>query len=144
MAKWQSGKAMEDGDPAKIRTFRDLLVWQRGMDLTRAIYRETARMPKAKLFGLTSQMRRAASSVPMNISEGFGKHTRPEFIRGLRMAMGSLCELQTAYELATSMHMIEPSSNVLDLLAEEYRMLQALIMKLQAKTRAEQQRSRKK
>ncbi len=124
-------------DRPKIRTFRDLFAWQRGMDLARSIYIATAKMPRSELFGLTNQMRRAASSVPMNIAEGFGKHTRPEFIHGLRTAMGSLCELMTAYELATSLDMIPVTNRVLELLAEVDRLIQALIMKLEAKNQAE-------
>lgn len=116
-----------------IKTFRDLIAWQRGMDLARAIYRESRAMPKEELFALASQMRRAACSVPMNMAEGFGKHTRPEFLHGLRVAMGSLCELMTAYEPATSMRMIPESRRVLELLAEVDRVLGALVLKLEAK-----------
>lgn len=120
-----------------IKTFRDLIAWQRGMELARAVYRATKAMPREEVFALTSQMRRAACSVPMNIAEGFGKHTRPEFLHGLRIASGSLCELMTAYELATSMEMIPVSPRVIDLLAEVDRVLGALIRKLEAKPRTE-------
>ena len=121
----------------KIKTFRDLLVWRRGMDLARLMYRATAQMPKAEQFALTSQMRRAATSIPMNIAEGFGQHTRPEFVHGLRLATGSLLELMTAYELATTLGMIPESTEVLELLAEEDRLLASLIRKLNAKTTTE-------
>ena len=123
----------------KIKIFRDLIVWQRSMDLAREIYRETELMPRTEMFGLTSQMRRAATSVPMNIAEGFGRHTRPEFLHGLRIAMGSLLELMTAYELATSMGQIKPSDRVLELLAETDRVLQALIRSLETKSQKERQ-----
>ncbi len=116
-----------------IKTFRDLLVWQRGMDLARLTYKQTERMPRAELFGLTSQMRRAATSIPMNIAEGMGKHSTAEFIRGLRIATGSLHELMTAYELVTSMGMIDASPMALDAMAEEDRLLGSLIAKLEAK-----------
>lgn len=122
---------------ARIRTFRDLIAWQRGMDVARAIYRTTEAMPSGERFGLTSQMRRAACSVPMNIAEGFGRHTRPEFVHGLRVAMGSPNELSTAYELATTLDMLRPNHKVLELLAEEDRLLQALIMRLEEKTEQE-------
>lgn len=114
----------------KIRTFRDLVVWQRGMDLAREIYRETNRMPKAEMFGLTGQMRRAACSIPLNIAEGFGRYTRPEFVHALRLAAGSLMELMTAYELAASLGMIKASQETLDLMAEQDRLLSGLIRKL--------------
>lgn len=124
----------------KIKTFRDPIVWQRGMDLARAIYRATDSMPKSEMFGLTSQMRRAATSIPMNIAEGFGKHTRPEFVHGLRIAMGSLHELETAFELATSLGLIKTQNKVLELLAEEDRLLNSLIRKLETKTREEKKK----
>jgi four helix bundle protein len=135
VAEWQSGKV--------IKTFRDLLVWQRGMELTREVYVATRAMPKAEMFALTSQMRRAASSIPMNIAEGFGQHTRPKFVNGLRIAVGSLNELMTAYELATSMSLIPSSERILDLLAEEDRLLGSLIAKLEAKSKAEERAGRK-
>jgi four helix bundle protein len=103
------------------------------MDLGRAIYRATEMMPRREIFGLTSQMRRAATSVPLNISEGFGRRTPAEFLHGLRVSMGSLCELMTAYELATSLNMIKPERTALDMLAEEDRDLGALILSLERK-----------
>ncbi len=117
----------------KVNTFRDLIVWQRGMEIARTIYTETNKMPKAEVFSLTSQMRRAATSIPMNIAEGFGRHSRPEFIRGLRIAVGSLLELMTSYEIATTLNMIKPVQATLDLLAEEARLLHSLIKKLESK-----------
>ena len=146
VAKWQSGKVIrrpaggmiDMADKLEpIRVFRDLLVWQRGMDLARAIYLETESMPRAEMFGLTSQMRRASCSIPMSIAEGFGKHSRQEFIRGLRVAMGSLVELMTAYELASSMGMLKQSDAVLNAMEEEDRLISSLIRKLQAKTAEE-------
>ncbi len=127
----------------EIRTFRDLIVWQRGMKLATAIYPATEKMPRSEIFGLTSQIRRAATSIPLNIAEGFGKHTRPEFVHGLRTAMGSLCEVMTAYEIATNLQMIPVNQRILELLAEVDRLLQALIMRLDEKTQEEQKAKRK-
>jgi four helix bundle protein len=125
-----------------IKTFRDLVAWQRGMELTRATYRITQGMPRTELFGLTSQMRRAAASIPMNIAEGFGQHTRPELLHGLRLATGSLFELSTAYELATSLSMIQVEQPLLDLIAEEDRIISALIRSLEEKTARERRAKR--
>jgi four helix bundle protein len=119
----------------EIKTFRDMLVWQKGMDLARLVYHETGAMPKAEVFGLTSQMRRAATSIPMNIAEGFGQHTRPKFIHALRIAAGSLNELMTAYELVVSMKMLSSNPDLQSLLNEEDRLLNALIRSLEAKDR---------
>lgn len=103
------------------------------MDLARVMYRETKAMPRDEIYALTSQMRRAATSVPLNIAEGFGRYSRPDFIRSLRIAVGSLMELMTAYELATSMEMIPPKAETVELLQEEARLLHSLIKKLEAK-----------
>jgi four helix bundle protein len=100
------------------------------MDLARLIYMETGAMPKSEAFALTSQMRRAATSIPMNIAEGFGQWSRPAFVHGLRLASGSLFELMTSYELATSLELIHPSDRVWDWLKEEDRLLGALIQSL--------------
>jgi four helix bundle protein len=83
-----------------IRTFRDLVAWQRGVDLTDVVYRLTAGFPAAERFGLVSQMRRAAVSVPANVAEGYGRGRRAEYIRHLEIARASLYELQTHAEVA--------------------------------------------
>ncbi|MBX3389319.1 MAG: four helix bundle protein [Phycisphaeraceae bacterium] len=121
----------------KVKTFRDLLIWQKGMILAREIYLATRKMPKEEMFCLTNQMRRAACSIPMNIAEGYCKYTRPEYMKGLRTAIGSLGELSTAYEIATSLEMIPVNPGLIAKLAEEDRMIQSLLMKLDAKTKEE-------
>jgi len=118
---------------SKIRTFRDLRVWQCGMDLARLVYAETASMPDAERFGLTSQMRRAAVSIPSNIAEGYGRQSRKDYLKFLRIARGSLVELETQYELTISMNLLKQADRLVELLAEEDRMLQSLIMKIGAK-----------
>ena len=119
-----------------IQTFRDLVVWQRGMELARRVYAESQVMPRDEIFGLTSQMRRAANSIPLNIAEGYGKHSRPELVRGLRIATGSLMELMTAWELAVSLKMVPECQELLDLMREEDRLLSSMIRKLEAKPEA--------
>ena len=81
-------------------TFQDLRVWQDAMNLAEQIYRTTCDFPKHELYGLVSQMRRAAVSVPSNIAEGKGRHSDPDFVRFLLHARGSLLELQTHLLLA--------------------------------------------
>jgi four helix bundle protein len=78
-----------------VRTYRDLLVWQRAMDLVVIAYHLSKRLPKDELYGLTSQMRRAATSVPANIAEGQGRRYTTEFLNFLGIANGSLFELET-------------------------------------------------
>ena len=77
------------------KSYRDLVAWQKAMDLVTAVYRATARFPRDKIYGLTSQLRRAAVSVPSNIAEGPGRYGAAEFRHFLRQANGSLMELET-------------------------------------------------
>jgi four helix bundle protein len=87
----------------KAQSHRDLGVWQRSMDLTLAVYRLTQGFPREEAFGLTSQMRRSAVSIPSNIAEGFGRMSRREFNRFLLIARGSNCELQTQLEISKAL-----------------------------------------
>jgi len=85
---------------SKVQSFRDLLVWQKSMDLTTAVYRITQSFPREEMFGLTSQLRRSAVSIPSNIAEGQGRLSTREFRQFLGVARGSNCELQTQLEIA--------------------------------------------
>jgi len=78
-----------------IHSFRDLIAWQKGMNLVRAVYQVSQRLPGDERFGLVSQMRRAAISVPANIAEGHGRSSTADFLRFLDMAIGSCSELET-------------------------------------------------
>lgn len=77
-----------------IKTFRDLIVWQKSHDLTLEIYRITSKFPAEERYGLTSQLRRAAYSIPSNIVEGHSRKSRKEFLQFLNIAKGSLEELK--------------------------------------------------
>lgn len=90
------------------QSFRDLNVWQRAMQLTVAIYRLTRDFPREELYGLTSQIRRSAVSIPSNIAEGQGRFTNGEFRQFLGIARGSNCELQTQLEIARMLEMGSP------------------------------------
>ena len=134
---------MSDQRAQKVRTFRDLVVWQRGMDLARAVYPVITRMPTSERFQLASQMWRAAYSIPLNVAEGYARQTRPDYLKFLRIARGSLAELSTQFELATSLGIIPSNPHLHGLIQEEDRILQALIMSLERKTREEQEIRRK-
>jgi four helix bundle protein len=125
---------------AQIRTFKDLLVWQRSKELAKAIYQVMAVMPATERFGLTNHMRRAAISIPSNIAEGYARQSTADYLRFLRNARGSLAEQSTQYELATEMELVQADQGILALLAEVDRMLQSLIMKIQQKVQEEPQR----
>ena len=89
----------------KVRNFRDLDVWQRAVELSVAVYKVTQAFPKSELYGLTSQMRRSAVSIPSNIAEGFGRSNK-DFGRFLTIAQGSQAELYTQLEIAKRVNLI--------------------------------------
>ena len=98
---------------AKIEPYRDLIVWQQAMDLAVSIYEVTKAWPKGEIYGLTAQLRRAATSVPANIAEGYGRESRASYQQFLRIAQGSLKELETHLLIAqrvgiTSHEAVEP------------------------------------
>lgn len=84
----------------EVRHFEDLQVWQKSMDFVEQVYRLTRDFPKEEIYGLTSQIRRAAMSIPFNIAEGSAKRSTKEFMRFVDMAMGSVAEVQTQLILA--------------------------------------------
>lgn len=94
----------------RTRHYRDLLVWQKAMELARDAYLRTEEFPKSETFGLRMQMRRSAVSVASNIAEGHGRLTDPQVRNALGMARGSLYELQTQTELASSLGFVDADS----------------------------------
>jgi four helix bundle protein len=89
-----------------VKDYRELIVWQKAMDLVVAAYRTTAGFPKQEVYGLTSQMRRAAVSVPSNIAEGQARNTTRDFLQFLAVAYGSLKELETQILIAERLEYI--------------------------------------
>src|SRR5580700_5365933 len=83
-----------------VQSFRDLRVWQRGMEVVESVYRATQSFPKQELYGLTSQLRRAAVSIPANIAEGHCRQHIKEYLNFLSIAQGSIAELETELEIA--------------------------------------------
>jgi four helix bundle protein len=117
------------------KSYRDLVAWQKAMDLVTAIYQITASFPKEELYGLTSQLRRAAVSVPSNIAEGQGRRGAAEFRHFLRQASGSLMELETQMMIAERLLYVAPESanRILERSAEVGRILNGLINSLGAR-----------
>jgi four helix bundle protein len=91
----------------KISSYRQLEIWQKSMGLVNKIYQISSTFPKEEIFGLTSQIRRAAISIPANIAEGWGRRLTKEFIQFLRIARGSLLELETHLLIAKNLSYIE-------------------------------------
>jgi four helix bundle protein len=117
-------------------SFKQLIVWQRAVELSIATYRLTSAFPKAEQFGLTNQMRRAAVSVASNIAEGNGRSTTGEYLLFLGHARGSVSELQTQLVISEALHFsAEESHKTAVRLSEDVsRMLNALIDKLKSKS----------
>ena len=90
-----------------IRSYKDLVVWQLSMDLAVAAYSLTGSFPKAELYGMTSQIRRSAASVPANIAEGYGRDNKGNYIQMLRISQGSLKELESHLILAARVRLTD-------------------------------------
>lgn len=115
---------------SEIRTFKDLVAWQKAILLAKEVYKTTSLMPDNERFGLISQMRRAAVSIPSNIAEGYGRESRIEYVRFLKMSRGSLMELETQVILATDLGFTKPCPTLAALLNETSKVLQGLINSL--------------
>jgi four helix bundle protein len=120
------------GDDSKPRHYKDLLVWQKGILLTKLVYKLTASFPSDERFGLTAQMRRAAVSVPSNIAEGQARQGTREFLQFLSHAEGSLAELETQLLLGVELGFTknEDVASALREIDELQKMLVALKRKL--------------
>jgi len=118
-----------------MQDFRQLLVWQKAHDLALAVYRATASFPSHELYGITSQMRRAAVSIPTNIAEGCGRDSRLEFIHFLQIAAGSAAELEYLVLIARDLGLLNPgeSSDLSEKTIEIKRMLTGLIKQVRSK-----------
>ncbi len=117
-----------------VSSYRDLLVWQKGITLVKLIYQLTASFPPEERFGLIAQMRRAAVSVPSNIAEGQARHTTGAFVQFIAHAEGSLAELDTQLVIATELAYCNGTniSEITTLIVELRKMLNALRRRLVA------------
>lgn len=115
-----------------MRSYKDLVVWQKSVDLCEIIYKVTSKFPKEEVYGLTAQMRRASISIPSNIAEGQFRSHRNELIQFLRIAFGSGAELATQLEMARRVHYItqEDYQQIDDRIQEVLKMLNKMISSL--------------
>ena len=113
-----------------IKSYRDLIAWQKSRDLALAVYKQTAKLPPEERFGLTAQTRRCAVSVPSNIAEGWGRGATQDYIRFLRNARGSLYELSTQIELCMRLEYHGDWDAVTILSDDVRRLLHGLIQSL--------------
>ena len=112
-----------------MNTHKDLIVWKRGIELVKNIYALTNSFPKSEQFGLVSQMRRSAVSIPSNIAEGYGRNSKKELIHFLYIALGSSSELETQIILSGELNFLEKSvvTECLNQLIEIIKMITSLI-----------------
>lgn len=118
-----------------IKNFKDLIVWQKAMELAEEVYQLVKKLPKEELFALSDQMRRAAISIPSNISEGQGRNSVKEYIRFLAIAKGSKAELETQLLLCVKINYLEESEieTAINLINEIGKMLNTLQKSLKTK-----------
>ncbi|EZH71705.1 S23 ribosomal protein [Aquimarina atlantica] len=109
-----------------MSTFRNLIIWQKSMELVTNIYLETKTFPKEELYGLTSQIRRASISVPSNIAEGYGRLGKNDYLRFLNIAISSLFELQTQLEIGKNLSFIQ--ENNFNILFENTREIERMLV----------------
>jgi four helix bundle protein len=122
--RWKGGKV------EKLKSYKDLEVWKVAMDLVTDIYRLTGSFPSYELYGLSSQMRRCAVSIPSNIAEGAGRRNTKEFIQFLYVSNGSLSELETQIEIAFRLKYLKEIENYMDRIKHIRIMLLNLIQAL--------------
>ncbi len=124
---------MEDVHKNKaVKTYRDLVVWEKSMQFVTDIYSITKKFPGDELYSLTNQIRRSAVSIPSNIAEGFGRNTKKEFKRFLNISMASVFEIQTQIRISLNLGYIDSSvfDKIFESSREIERMLSSLIQKL--------------
>lgn len=108
------------------KSFKDLIVWQKAYQLVLKIYKITEAFPKTELYGLASQIRKSAVSIPSNIAEGYGRRSSREYRQFLAIAYGSRCELETQYLLAIDLGFASPDSEIEGLIDEVGKILYRL------------------
>ncbi|MEN6449337.1 MAG: four helix bundle protein [Thermoguttaceae bacterium] len=118
-----------------IQSYRELIAWQKAMDLVEATYRATSRFPKEEIYGLTAQVRRAAVSIPSNIAEGQGRNTTRDFLHFISIAQGSAKEVETQVLIAERLGYVtnEVSGKLVMQTAEVGRLLSGLTNALKKK-----------
>jgi four helix bundle protein len=118
-----------------MKTFRELIVWQKSMSFVTEIYKVSKQFPKDENYGLTSQIRRSAVSIPSNISEGYGRDGVNDYLRFLNIAMASLFELQTQLEISYNLEYIDKENfdSLYELSREIERMLSSFIRSIKSK-----------
>ena len=132
-------RAISKNDVAQQRGFKDLIAWQKAMELVRVVYGATGDWPREEQYGLISQVRRAAVSIPSNLAEGHGRTGRREYAHHVSIAFGSLCELETQVLISEQLGYCssETPEKLGALIVEVRRLIRGLLRSLQTQTSLE-------
>lgn len=128
-----------EGEKQKLESFKELQAWKKAYALVVAIYKATQSFPNSEIYGLVSQMRRAAVSIPCNIAEGYRRNSRKEYLQFLAIAYGSTAELETQLLIAKDLGLlaVESFATLDRLLSDVSKLLSRLINSLQSKRQGE-------
>ena len=120
----------------KVKTYKDLIVWQKAMEMTTLLYKIIKKLPKEETYTLSDQMRRGAISIPSNIAEGFGRNSKKEYLQFLYIANGSVCELETQLTLCVNINYLSETETqpIMDLLSEIGKIIMTITKKLNSNT----------
>lgn len=121
---------------SEIKSYKDLNIWKNGLKISELTYKLTKTFPKDEIFGMSSQMKRSSVSIPSNIAEGFGRSSTNSYLQYLRIARGSLYELDTQLTLSKNLELTKDNeliNEIINLISEEGKMINAYINKLKEK-----------
>ncbi len=120
----------------KLKSYKELLVWQKAIDISLEVYVLSHAFPKEEAFGLTNQIRRASNSISLNIAEGYSRNSTKSYLNFLNIAQGSLLELESGLILAERLQFVKPENfkKLYTLITEESKMLSSIMRKIEIKT----------
>jgi four helix bundle protein len=119
---------------SEVKSYKDLLIWQKGMDIVLSTYHLISDFPKDELYSLSSQIKRSSVSIPSNISEGYGRQSTQSYIQFIKIARGSLYELETQLLIAQRLNFIKDENSFLELInmiSDESKMINSFLNKLE-------------
>ncbi|MEO8516527.1 MAG: four helix bundle protein, partial [Flavobacterium sp.] len=120
---------------SEIKSYKDLLIWQKGIEIVCMTYKLVSSFPKDELYALSSQIKRSSVSIPSNIAEGYGRQSTQSYIQFIRIARGSLCELETQLLVAKKLDFFNDEKLFLELstqIIEESKMINSFLNKLES------------
>jgi len=118
----------------EVKSYKDLLIWQKGIDIVANLYQLVENFPKEEMYALTSQLKRASVSIPSNIAEGYGRNATQSYIHFVSISRGSLVELETQLLIAKRLNFVKDDilfSELMNQITEESKMINSFINKLE-------------